>query len=74
MKDHLLDCKGLACPVPIMRISKAMKALTEGEVLHVEADDPAFPADIRAWADMTGNEVISLEEGRVMTARLRRRA
>ena len=72
MDEQRLDCKGLACPVPIVRISQAMKAMEPGGVLVVEADDPAFPADIRAWAQMTGNDILALEEGDVMTARLRR--
>ena len=72
MRDHEIDCKGMACPVPIVRISQAMKSMEPGEVLVVEADDPAFPADIRAWAQMTGHELVDLEEGAVMKARLRR--
>lgn len=71
MEEHRIDCRGLPCPVPIMRISQTMKKLSPGEVLQVEADDPAFPADIRAWADVTGHELITLDEGLVMTARLK---
>jgi TusA-related sulfurtransferase len=72
MNEQSIDCKGLACPLPIVRISQAMKAMELGSVLLVEADDPAFPADIRAWAQMTGNELVSLEEGDVWIARLKR--
>jgi len=58
--------------MPIVRISQAMKTMAPGEVLTVEADDPAFPADIRAWSEMTGNELLSFEAGSVMIARLKR--
>ncbi len=74
MKINQIDCKGLLCLAPIVRISQAMRALQPGEVLRVQADDLAFPADIRAWAHLTGNELVSLEEGRVITAELRRHA
>lgn len=67
-----IDCKGLACPLPIVRISQAMKDVEPGGILTVEADDAAFPADIRAWAQMTGHELVSLEEGAVWIACLRR--
>ena len=44
-----LDCKGLMCPMPIVKLSKAMKALNSGDTLEVTADDLAFEADVKAW-------------------------
>ncbi|MDJ0522202.1 MAG: sulfurtransferase TusA family protein [Planctomycetota bacterium] len=73
MREERLDCRGLACPMPIVRISQAMKTLAAEAILTVEADDPAFPADIRAWAQMTGHELIELDEGDVIRAKVRRR-
>jgi len=32
-----------------------------GEDLHVIADDPAFPPDVKAWCRRTGHELVSLE-------------
>ena len=72
MREERLDCRGLACPVPIVRISQAMKTLAADAILTVEADDPAFPADIRAWAQMTGHELVSLDEGEVIIAKVKR--
>ena len=60
--------------MPIVRISQAMNGLEAGEVLTVQADDPAFRADVEAWAQMTGNELLSIEEGPVTTANLKRSA
>lgn len=60
--------------MPIVRISQAMNGLEAGEVLKVQADDPAFRADIEAWVQMTGNELLSIEEGSVTTANLKRSA
>jgi len=74
MKNHELDCRGLHCPMPIVRISQTMNGLQIGEVLKVQADDPAFRADIVAWSQMTGNELISIEEGEGITANLKRSA
>ncbi|MHC4380175.1 MAG: sulfurtransferase TusA family protein [Planctomycetota bacterium] len=73
MPKHRLDCRGLNCPMPIVRISQAMNGLEAGEVLQVQADDPAFRDDIEAWAQMTGNQLLSIEEGEITTADLKRR-
>lgn len=72
MENHQLDCRGLNCPMPIVRVSQAMNKLEEGEVLAVQADDPAFRADIEAWAKMTGHQILSIEDGQVTLARLKR--
>lgn len=61
--------------MPIVRISQAMNGLEAGEVLKVQADDPAFRADVEAWAQMTGNELLSVDEdGPITTANLKRSA
>lgn len=67
-----IDCRGLQCPVPIVRVSRAIALLPKGETLVVHADDPAFAADIQAWSELTGHELVALEEGPETTARLRR--
>lgn len=55
-----LDCKGLMCPMPIVKLSKAVKSLAAGDTLEVTADDPAFEADVRAWCDKMKNPLKSL--------------
>jgi hypothetical protein len=35
-----LDCKGLLCPVPIIRLSKAIKTIQVGEAIEMLATDP----------------------------------
>jgi len=64
-----LDCKGMACPMPIVKLSKAVKEIDGGQILFVEADDPGFEADVKAWCENTGNTLKSLEtEGEVIKA------
>lgn len=53
-----LDCCGLQCPGPIMKVYEAMKAMQEGQVLEVTASDPGFVKDIAAWCRRTGNPLI----------------
>jgi TusA-related sulfurtransferase len=63
MPDVKLDCGNLACPGPLVRISKAMKLLKPGETLEVSAEDPAFCEDVKAWCRMTGCALLSLDVG-----------
>lgn len=53
-----LDACGLQCPGPIMKLSKRMPELTDGDILKVMATDPGFAVDAKAWAKKTGNSFI----------------
>jgi tRNA 2-thiouridine synthesizing protein A len=59
--EQHLDCVGMACPVPIVRISRAMKAMAVGQRLRIAASDEAFPADLEAWLQGRADRLISLE-------------
>lgn len=56
-----IDCSGLQCPGPIMKVFETMKTMRDGEVLEVSASDPGFTRDIGAWCRRTGNTLISTE-------------
>ncbi len=58
MPDQTLDCKGLNCPIPIVRISKTVKKMDSGQTLEVTATDPAFEADLRAWAKRLKHDLV----------------
>lgn len=69
MADKELDCKGLMCPMPIVKISKISKEMSSGQTLQVTATDPAFKADVDAWCTKTGNTLESVDEsGGTITA------
>lgn len=71
--DRVLDCKGLLCPMPIVRLSKAIKAMQVGEVVLMEATDPGSKPDIQAWEKQTGNELLEVtEEGKVFRFLIRK--
>jgi tRNA 2-thiouridine synthesizing protein A len=57
-----LDARGLLCPMPIIRTAKAMKELTPGDLLRIQATDRGSVADIPAWAESTGNELVEWHE------------
>ncbi|MDD9945747.1 MAG: sulfurtransferase TusA family protein [Myxococcales bacterium] len=68
MATQQLDCKGLNCPMPIVKISKAIKKIGAGDRLEVEASDPAFQADVEAWSKKTGHALVEFTDGEVKRA------
>lgn len=73
MLPHL-DCKGLKCPIPIVRLSVAARDFRTGDAITVEADDLAFRADLNAWARRTGFDIAEFSaDGPVQTAKLIKR-
>ena len=45
-----------------------MEKINIGQVLKIEADDPAAEEDIKRWAKRTGHEILKFEkEGNIMT-------
>lgn len=57
-----LDLKGLLCPMPIIKMAKAIKDVQVGETIEAFATDPGVMADIPAWCRTTGNELVTLEK------------
>lgn len=63
----VLDAKGLACPMPIVRTKKAMDELNAGEVLEIHVTDKGAKNDMPAWAKASGHELIKqTEEGDIL--------
>ena len=59
--DVKLNLEGLLCPIPIVKVSQAIKSMAVGGVLEATATDPGVLADIPAWTKSTGNELLSIE-------------
>ncbi|WP_423802361.1 sulfurtransferase TusA family protein [Neobacillus sp. SAB-20_R2A] len=69
----VLDAKGLACPMPIVKTKKAMNNLEAGQVIEVLATDKGSKADMKAWAESTGHQYLgTIEEGGVLKHYLRK--
>jgi peroxiredoxin family protein/rhodanese-related sulfurtransferase/TusA-related sulfurtransferase len=56
-----LDCTGLACPGPLMKLSGAVKDLAPGDEVRVTVSDPGFASDAPAWAARNGHAVVAME-------------
>ncbi|HZO49795.1 MAG TPA: sulfurtransferase TusA family protein [Gaiellaceae bacterium] len=61
-EDRILDARGLLCPMPVVKAAKEIKVLEPGQVLKILATDRGSIADMPAWAEDTGNELLEWHE------------
>ena len=57
-----LDCRGLVCPMPVIKLSKAIKTIAQGAVLEMLATDPGSVPDVQAFHRQTGHELVGQSE------------
>ncbi len=57
--DKEFDASGLACPLPIVKTKKSLSSMASGQVLRVIATDPGSVCDMEAFAEQTGNTLLS---------------
>ncbi len=60
--DAELDAKGLLCPLPVLKARKRLQALSSGQILRMEADDPAAVIDVPHFCAEAGHELIVTED------------
>jgi TusA-related sulfurtransferase len=61
-EDAYLDAKNLVCPMPIIKLKKAIDGLQSGQILKMEATDPGSLPDVKAWSECTGHPLLSAEQ------------
>ena len=62
MGETLLDVKGMACPLPVLRANRVLRGMAPGEKLRVLATDKASVADFRAFCRETGHALVAFSE------------
>ena len=60
--DKALDLSGLACPMPVVKVSKGIKEIEVGQVLEATTTDPGSLTDFPAWARTSGNEILKTNQ------------
>ena len=60
--DHTLDARGLLCPLPVLKLRKRLKSLAVGEVIALQADDPAAVVDVPHFCAESGHELVSTSD------------
>lgn len=59
---HVLDAKGLNCPLPILKVKQAIHNLASGELLQVYATDPGSVRDFAMFCRTAGHELVESGE------------
>jgi tRNA 2-thiouridine synthesizing protein A len=62
---ELLDCRGLKCPLPVLRIEKRLEQMATGARLDVLATDPVAKIDIPLLCRQKGHACTVTGEGEV---------
>jgi tRNA 2-thiouridine synthesizing protein A len=65
-----LDCRGMLCPLPVIKLAQALPSLEIGDTITVLADDPAAAIDIPAWCRMRSQELVSAADNQYVVRRL----
>jgi len=60
--DETLDCRGLSCPMPILKTKKAISKLKSGQILEVVSTDPGTRNDMPSFAKKSGHEYLGEKE------------
>ncbi len=53
-----VDASGLHCPLPLLRLKKALQTMQEGEIVRVIATDPAAHLDFGVYSEQTGHQIV----------------
>lgn len=59
--DATLDATGLLCPLPVLKARKRLKALENGAVLRILADDPAAIVDVPHFCAEAGHALLDTQ-------------
>ena len=55
-----VDASGLNCPLPLLRLKKALMEVGNGDVVKIIATDPAAHLDIGVYVEQTGHQLLEL--------------
>ncbi len=70
-----VDACGLQCPGPILKLYNKIKEVNVGDIVTVQATDYGFTSDVEAWAQSTGNRLLSLDtEDGIIVAKIQKGA
>jgi tRNA 2-thiouridine synthesizing protein A len=60
--DQVLDCRGMHCPLPIVKTKKMLDTMQSGQILRVESTDKGAVSDMPAFSKRTGHEILESKE------------
>lgn len=60
--EIMIDARGHRCPVPTLRLRRALEAAAAGTTVRLLADDPLASIDVPHFVAQVGARMISREE------------
>ncbi len=60
--NETLDCRGLSCPMPLLKTKKAIKKMTSGQIIEIIGTDPGTRNDLPAFAERSDHEYLGEKE------------
>ncbi|MFH1531051.1 MAG: sulfurtransferase TusA family protein [Pseudomonadota bacterium] len=71
MARDVLDCIGMKCPQPVLKIAAKSTTMNPGDLLEILGDCPTFESDVRSWCGRTGKTLLAvLTEGPAKRAQI----
>ncbi len=59
---HRVDARGLLCPLPVIRLQDAVKALPPNSLVELIGTDPGILSDVPAWCRINGHLFVESRE------------
>jgi tRNA 2-thiouridine synthesizing protein A len=66
LPDDIIDCRGLKCPLPVLKTEKRLAQIKTGTTVIVLATDPIAKIDIPLFCTQAGHSCEMSVEGDVM--------
>lgn len=73
MTEKTINLRGLKCPLPALRVRKALGGIKAGDMIIAECTDPLSAIDIPNLLRETGDSLeSSAQDGELLTFRIRK--
>ncbi|MGN6489015.1 MAG: sulfurtransferase TusA family protein, partial [Devosia sp.] len=72
LPPEVIDCRGLKCPLPVLKLEKRIEAAPPGTALLVLATDPMAKVDIPLSCRQHGHACAVTTDGDVLRFEVRR--
>lgn len=72
MANKEIDVCGVCCPMPLIKVRKAVNGMQAGQILQVTGDDPIFEESVRDLCNESGYQIVLAEHnGRRVTLHIK---
>lgn len=69
-----VDARGLLCPLPLLRLKKALMEISSGDIVKVMATDPAAHLDFGVYVNQAGHQIIEwIEQANIQIFYIRKK-